>query len=431
MIYVLVIFVLLFCNAFFVAAEFALVAISKPSMEHLAEKGNRRAKQILEIISNASLQDRYIATVQVGITLASLGLGMYGEELLAEKLVHLFHDAGFAEFAFSHLVATILALTLLTYLHVVLGEMVPKSVALCNTEKAMFWMVVPMLFFINVFTPVIFILNKICNGLLGLLGIERQTSTTSLHSQEELELIVDESEAEGMLRKETSEVVQHLFEFADRTAEDVMVPRVQVTSVLLTDFPGELEATIFSAGHTFYPVCDRDKDHIVGVVHIKELARIIQAGEKVSIPSVPVPFVPYTAKLQTVLESINQTPAQMVVVLDEYGGTAGIVTLKDVFEEVLGNFGIWEKLGTLTKDVALRVPGTARLDEVGERLNVVLEHEGVGTIGGLVLSVLNRPPRRGDVISFQSIQVEVTRTFGRGVHECLVRKSETVPPKVA
>lgn len=417
-----IILLLVFFNALFVASEFAIVAVSKPSIKHLAEEGNRRARTILDIINSPVLQDRYIATAQVGITAASLGLGMYGEEVIAERLISLFHHAGLPEQIFSHGVAGVLSVGALTYLHVVLGEMVPKSLALCFTERAMFWLVMPMLFWMKLFSPVIWLLNGISTFVLGLFGVERRASTASLHSQEELELIIDESEAEGMLRSETGDVIQHLFEFGEIIASEVMIPRVHVAALAVSDTAEQMSATISGAYHTYYPVYEKDKDHIVGVVHIKEVVRSVTGERAGALPVEPVPFVPCTASLQTVLDTIHETRAHLLVVLDEFGGTAGIITVKDIFEEVLGDFGMWEKLGAISKDVALRVPGTARLDEVGEKLNISLEHEDVTTVGGLVLAITNRPAQKGDVVKFQNVQVEVTQVLGKGVKECIVKK---------
>ncbi|MDZ4832873.1 MAG: hemolysin family protein [Candidatus Melainabacteria bacterium] len=416
-----IIFVLVFFNAFFVAAEFAIVAVSRPFMESEAARGIKGAQQIIGILQDPVKQDFYIATAQVGITVASLGLGMYGEHILAEWILGGLSTAGITDLLIAHGVASTCAVSILTYLHVVLGEMVPKSLALQFTEKTVLWIVAPMLLWTRILYPVVLILNKVSTGLLTLIGISRRESTLCLHTTDELELIIDESKEGGLIGGETGDVIRHLFDFSDRNAEEVMVPRIHMSAIEVSNSPEQILETISLSHHTYYPVFENDKDHIVGVVHIKDLLPFL-SGQTAAFPALrQVPFVPATAPLQIVLDSMSKVNSQVSVVLDEFGGTAGLITTKDIFEEVLGGFGQWEKFSAISKEVALRVPGTARLDEIGEKLNIILEHAEVNTVGGLVLTLLNRPPTSGDAVSFGIVRIQVTQVVGRGIQECVIR----------
>ena len=339
---ILIIVVLLARNALFVAAEFAIVGVPRASIERRAQEGSRVARIVRGVLTDPRRQDRFIATAQLGITVASLGLGMYGEHVLADWIFHHVSTfAGAGSWAASHTLATILSVAFLTYLHIVLGEMIPKSLALQSAEKSALW-ITPVMQAVNlVVYPIVIALNATGNLMLRLVGVNRAQGSSDRHySPEELALIVDESEAGGQLRAEAGQMLRELFAFSDTSAREAMVPRVRVTGIEIGSAPEDVRHTAMVSGHTRYPVFDGDLDHIVGYIHIKELVALVEAGRVVTGRDAhPIPQVPDTETLDDVLATFRRHAAPMAVVFDEHGGTAGVITLEDLFYEVAGRTG--------------------------------------------------------------------------------------------
>jgi CBS domain containing-hemolysin-like protein len=434
---VVVIFLLVMMNALFVSAEFAIVSVPRATMESRARKGDRLARMVLAILRDPRRRDRYIATAQLGISIASLVLGMYGEHVLAEWIAHGLEAAGLGEATWitAHSVASVLAVVLLTYLHIVLGEMIPKSLSLQRPDR-MAVVVTPVLLAVQmVARPLIAFLSFAGNGLLKVFGIDRQAQAHEhVRTPEELRYIVRESQAGGKLRRESAAVVQELLDFGDLTAGAVMVPRVRVTGLPVGLPFAEVVRIVRRHPHTRYPIYAGDLDHVLGMVHIKDLFRRLRAQRAVHENDArPVPFVPETASIDEVMAQLRAARTQMAVVMDEYGGTAGIVTIEDLFEEVVGD--IEESAGRrpeMYRDEQgrARVLGTVRVEEVGEFLGVVLEHDEVDSVSGLVLDLLGRPPAVGDVVEYDDVRFEVTAVQGHGVAEAaatLLRHPATPP----
>jgi CBS domain containing-hemolysin-like protein len=423
---------LLALNALFVAAEFAIVGAPRTAIERRAQAGGRVAARVREILDDPRRQDRFIATAQLGITLASLGLGMYGEHVLADWLAHAFEVLGAGQFIAAPTVASVVAVALLTYFHIVIGEMIPKSLALQSAERTVLWITPMMLTIKAALYPFVVGLNAVGNGLLRLIGINRQEGPGDrLYSPEELALVVEESQAGGMLRRDAGQMIRELFAFGDTTAREAMVPRVQVGGIALGVRAEEIRRLVAASPHTRYPVFDGDLDHVVGQVHIKELLDTVEANQPITLARVrPIPFVPETAPLDAVLSTLRRQASQMAVVFDEHGGTAGIITLEDLFDEVTGE--IQDEPAepqSITADASgrLRVAGTVRIEQVGEALGVALEHPDVDSVSGLVLTLLGHPPVVGDAVEYDHVRFEVTAVHRRGVRECLVSHVEPQP----
>ncbi len=424
---ILIITVLILANALFVAAEFAIVGAPRAAIERRAADGDAMARVVLGILRDPRRQDRYIATAQLGITVASLGLGMYGEHVLAEWIGHSLAGLGSLRAPAAHTIASILAVAILTYFHIVVGEMIPKTLALQSSERAAL-LVTPVMLGIQrvVIIPVV-ALNAIGNLLLRLVGINRfAASGEHYRTPEELQFIIRESQAGGMLRRESADVVQELLEFGDLTAGEVMIPRVRVTGIPAEATAEEMLRIFRASPHTRYPVYAGSLDNIVGVVHIKDILRRIPNRRALRPQEVrEVPFVPGTAEMDTVLAAMRRVNSQMAVVMDEHGGTAGVITIEDLFEEVVGEIEEgWhqQERPEVYRDEQGRlvVAGTVRIMEVGEELGVVLEHEEVDTVSGLVLAELDRPPQLGDTVTYDDVRFEVTAVEGHGVTECIV-----------
>ncbi|MFP3939515.1 MAG: hemolysin family protein [Thermoanaerobaculia bacterium] len=429
---VAVIVVLVGLNGLFVAAEFAIIGTSRASVEARAARGSRQARRVAAVVSDPVRQDRFIATAQLGITLASLGLGMYGEHAVAAWILDGFETVGWHEWVVAHAAASVLAVTVLTYLHVVLGEMVPKSLALQQPEVMAEVVALPMAWLQRIFLPLVLVLNGTGNGLLRLMGIDRRETTTHHYTPEELELVVTESQRRGLLPELPGLLVRELLDFFELTAEQVMVPRTQVVAVPVGASREEVAAALGRELHTRYPIYEGNLDHVIGFAHARDLARVLL--EEGTVPrrlARRAPLVPGSLPLDRVLEALRDGDAQLAVVLDEQGGTAGILTVEDLFEELVGELEedaeARPEILPLGADAVL-AEGTARLEEVGEALGVALGHEEVDTVSGLVLHLLGRPPVAGDRVEHEDLQLTVSAVEGRGVARCRIVRS---PPSRA
>jgi CBS domain containing-hemolysin-like protein len=430
MIAIVIIVLLLLLNALFVAAEFAIVGAPRAAIDNRAAKRQPLARLVQSVLRDAKRQDRYIATAQIGITVASLGLGMYGEHVVADWLRERFGHGTVATWLVAHGFASILAVAVLTYFHVVVGEMIPKSLALQSAERMALVITPLMLWIQTLLLPFVVTLNGLGNLVLRFLGINRTAATAEqYYTPEELQLIVEESEEQGALRSESGQVLQELFEFGELTAAEVMVPRVRITGIPVGSGPDQLRQIIGHQPRTRYPVFEGDLDHIVGTYHIKDLLRLLLNDTAVTAEgSRPAPVVPETALLDAVLAAMRRDRAQFAIVIDEHGGTSGVVTLEDLFEEVVGEIGdSADQRSGPRRDASgrLRVPGTMRLDEVGQFFDLDLAHEDVDSVSGLILTLLGRPPRVGDRVDYDRLQLEVTATQGRGVDEAAVTLRES------
>jgi CBS domain containing-hemolysin-like protein len=422
---ILIIAVLILLNALFVAAEFAIVGAPRASIERRAAEGDAAARMVSNILKDPRRQDRYIATAQLGITVASLGLGMYGEHVLAEWIGHWLVGLGPLREAGAHTLASVLAVALLTYFHIVVGEMIPKSIALQQADKAAVWVTPPVLVVQKILYPLVIGLNALGNAVLRLAGINRYVASGEHYrTPEELQFIVRESQAGGMLRQESADVLQELLEFGDLTAGEVMIPRVHVVGIPAGATADEMLDILRSSPHTRYPVYEGSLDHITGVVHIKDILRRMPNRRALRPSEVrEVPYIPETAEMDTVLAAMRRVNSQMAVVMDEHGGTAGVITIEDLFEEVVGEIEEgWVARPEIHRalDGRLLVAGTVRISQVGEELGLVLEHDEVDTVSGLVLSLLDRPPLVRDVVEYDDVRFEVTAVEGHGVSECAV-----------
>jgi len=421
---VAIILLLVLANALFVAAEFAIVGVPRSNIEHQAAEGSRLAMRVLRVLEDPRLQDRYIATTQIGISVASLGLGMYGEHWLADRIQSQIVGFNTAGWIASHTAASIVAVGVLTYLHIVIGEMVPKALALQKPQKTVLY-VSPIVGLLGrALLPLVVGLNAIGNTLLWLVGITRQeVDRERYHTAEELEFIVRESQEGGLLRGESGQILRELFEFGDRTAGEVMVPRVLLAGIPVGAQPDELRAIVQAHAHTRYPVYSGDLDNIIGSLHIKAILRHIVTSQPVAASDArALPYVPGPAPLDHVLAAMRRYRAQIAVVMDQHGGTAGLITIEDLFEEVVGDIDEGRTRAAIVReaDGRIRVRGTVRLDETLESLGKPIDHEKATTVSGLVLLLLGRPAVVGDVVMWNDVRIEVVSVAGRGVGEAVL-----------
>jgi CBS domain containing-hemolysin-like protein len=421
-----IIVLLVLANAVFVAAEFAIVGAPRAAIEHRASQGSRLAARVGRILDDPRLQDRYIATTQIGISVASLGLGMYGEHVLADWISVWLEPLTLTRWITAHALASGIAIALLTYLHIVVGEMVPKALALQSAQTTVLY-VSPLIGALEgPIRPLVIALNAIGNALLRTIGIRRRdVEAERLHTSEELQYIIRESQEGGLLRGEAGQILRELFEFGDLAARQVMVPRVRLVGIPAGTSVDRLREIVRAAPFTRYPVFVGDLDNIIGSVHIKTILRHLIAGQTVSAQDArPLPHLPMMVQLDEVLSAMRRYRTQMAVVMDEHGGTAGVVTIEDLFEEVVGEIEEGRGRTPITRDGSgrLRVRGTVRLKDAGDALGVPFDHPNVQSISGLVLALLGRPAAVGDAVTWKSARIEVTAVAGRGVAEATITR---------
>lgn len=417
------VFVLL--NALFVAAEFALIGSSRLTLDRMAAEGDSLAGRVAHTVATPRRQDRYLATAQLGITIASLGLGMFGEHAFA---AYLERSVSFMSAA----VATAVSLGILTIAHIVIGEMLPKGMALQSPIAVARWAHWPMQTTLVLLYPLVVLLNGFANASLRLIGVRRQdTAHEQIYTPEELQLIVEESERGGTIGGESGRILQELLEFGDLTAAQAMVPRVRVIGISTGTPPQEVRRIVREHRRTRYPVYEGSLDQVVGMVHVKDLLRAMLRDETITAAHARrLPLVPETATLDAVLSTMQQAQAHMALVVDEHGGTAGIVSLEDLFEEVVGELDEGQPKTREIEpqaDGSVLVAGTLRLGELGQHFDIDVEHEDVESVSGLILALLDRLPVVGDVVEYQRLRLEVVSTSGRGVKEARASVQQQEP----
>jgi CBS domain containing-hemolysin-like protein len=410
----LVVAALVFANGFFVAAEFALVTVRRTRIEQLAAEGSGAARAVQKAVGDL---DRYIAGTQVGITIASLALGWVGEPAVARLLEpFLVRIAPQIAEASVHGFAVAVGFSLVTFLHVILGELVPKSLALQKPESTSLAIARPMAAIVLLLRPLIWSLNGLGGLLLRFLGLDAGGKEMSVHSARELELLVRQSHAAGEIDDLERRMIQKTFHFSETAVGNLMVPRSEVTGLDLDQTPDEIIATAVAANHTRLPAYRGSLDHVEGVVYINDLFRLVREsrGEAVDVRKIlrTALFVPETLHLDEVLDRFRRNHTQMAIVVDEYGGTAGVVTLEDVVESVFGEIQDQNEDAkppiVRGKDGVLTVRGDTRLMELTELLGDVFKGADADTIAGYVMYRLNRIAKVGDVVDNSAFSIRVS-----------------------
>jgi CBS domain containing-hemolysin-like protein len=410
---VLVIAVLLTVNALYVAAEIALIAVRPTRLETLIADGDTSAKIILNILESRPLQDKYIATAQLGIAATSLGLGMYGEPQIAHHLEPLLAHLLQVDVnqTVVHTISYFLVLSVLTYLHVVLGEMVPKSLALTSADKVVLRLNWFMRFSQFILGFPVFVLNNIGNMLLRLLRVPPAHGEARLHSTEELELIVEESAQSGLINEDEEEMLLNIFDFSDRAVAQVMTARPKIQAIPHDAKLAYILELVTKSKHSRFPVYEGSLDKIIGVVHLKDLIRQqLQTTPRrgafdIRLLLHPAAFVPENYPVHKLLAILKKQRRHLAVVLDEFGGTAGIVTLEDLVEEIVGEiqdeFDLEREPVLEISPGVLEVVGTFLVDDLKDYVYLGEDSDlpDVETTAGLIVTWLGRPPRLEDKVS--------------------------------
>ena len=413
---IVLIFVIIAWNAFFVSAEYAFVAVRRTRIDELVEEGSKSAKRVRRLLDDPA---RFISAFQVAITLSSLALGAVGEPAVSRVFEELFGNIGMLGDGAVAVISVILAFAIISALHVVLGEIVPKTLTLSRAESVALAVVLPVTIFMWLFWPFIWVLRGMSEALIRLMGLESPSEMRLVHSEEELKLLISASHEEGVLEAEERQLLYKVFDFAETEARQVMVPRPDVVALQVDLTPDEAIEQTLNAPYTRYPVYRETLDDLVGVVHIRHLfgARLQQSDATTLEAFVrPVPIVPETKKLDELLAEFRRTNTHMAIVVDEYGSTVGIATLEDVLEEIVGEindeFDLPDReLIRLAPD-RIRIEASFPIEDFNERFGGDLPDEDYTSIGGFLFGELGRPARPGDVVSHRNFRFTVREVDG-------------------
>ena len=409
--------VLLGINGFFVLAEFALVRIRSTRLEELAQRGDNRASLALKMLGRI---DSYLSAVQLGVTLASLGLGWLGEPAVAAYIEPFVFQYFPGSTIVLRSVSLLLSFFVVTFVTVVIGELIPKNVAMQKTESVLLWSVWPLYVFHKMGWPIIALFDRSARILLNLMGVEPARDSDMAHSEDELRMIVSASRRGGVLDQMESELIDNVFDFADRMAREVMIPRRDMVCLFVDDPFEDNLRVVMDTAHTRYPLCKDDKDHVLGMIHIRDLMSYNGTRhENPELTSVmrEVLMVPEGMSVAKLLQLMRHKRIHLAVVVDEYGGTAGLVALEDVIEEIVGN--IQDEHDKPKEPEIQRMPdgsfqfdGGVLLDDVLKLLNIRLDEREEDTVGGYIFGMLGRQPTKGDQVEIGEYQFKVLKTDG-------------------
>lgn len=403
----MLVFIIIALSAFFVASEFAIVKVRSSRIDQLIEEGSKNALATKKILSNL---DEYLSTCQLGITILSLVLGWIGEKTVSQLLEPVFSYLHIPA-ASVHVISTVLAFALITFVHVVIGELAPKTFAIHKAESISLIIARPLIWFHRIMFPFIWLLNSSAQLVTKVFGLKPTSENDLAHTEEELRIILSESYKSGEINQSEFKYVNKIFEFDNRIAKEIMVPRTEITSLSKEDTLDELLQIIREERFTRYPVIDGDKDHIVGMVNAKELLTDLLSKDKLSKPTLnsyirPIIRVIDTIPIQELLLMMQKERIHMAVLIDEYGGTSGLVTVEDIIEEIVGEirdeFDMDEiPLIRKVKENHYIIDSKVLVSEVNTLLSLNINDEDVDTIGGWVLTE-NYEAKQGDIIEYEN-----------------------------
>ncbi len=407
-----IIAILIAMTAFFVTSEFAIVKIRSSKIDQLVEEGNKHAIPVKKVISNL---DEYLSACQLGITVTALGIGWLGEPTFAHILRILFENLTIPE-SITKILSVAFAFIIMTFLHVVVGELAPKTLAIQKAESVALLTARPLILFYKVMYPFIWILNGSARFITGIFGLKPASDHELAHSEEELRIILSESYESGEINQSEFKYVNKIFDFDDRIAKEIMVPRTEIVSFSKDDTLENFLEIVYEEKFTRYPIIDGDKDHIIGLVNIKEILTDLIKNRQITTNTLhaytrPIIRVIDTVPIHNLLLKMQKERIHMAILMDEYGGTSGLVTVEDIIEEIVGEirdeFDMDEipEVRKINDDHYL-IDAKMLVSEVNELLNIEIDDEDVDTIGGWVLTE-NYEAKQGDVIQQDSYTFKI------------------------
>jgi CBS domain containing-hemolysin-like protein len=419
--------VLVALNGFFVAAEFALVRVRESRIQQLEQEGSARAVVVRDALRDL---DDYLSVCQVGITVASLGLGWIGEPAVAHLIEPVLHAVGITSERAVSIISFVVGFALITYAHLVFGEQAPKYFSIQKAERTALWISRPLKIFMVLFRPLVWLVNASTNFVLRPWGIKLGEEMEA-HSEEELRIMISSSAASGELEPEERDYLNNVFDFGDRVAREIMVPRPDIEALSVDmPLPEMVDAAVFGR-YTRYPVYEGDLDHIVGAVHVKDLLRAARENpDDFDIRAIirDCLVVPENKPIEQILREFQKRKLQMAIVIDEWGSVEGLITIEDIIEELVGEiqdeFDEGEAEIEEIGDGVYAIDGRIPITEVNDYFDVDLPHEDFDTIGGYVLGVLGRPPEPGDTVEVDGVILQVKSVDGPRVSMLTLQRKE-------
>jgi CBS domain containing-hemolysin-like protein len=422
-------------NGLFVAAEFSLVKIRATQVDRLVEEGRASAGLVKEATGRL---DAYLAVCQLGITISSLGLGALGEPAVAALIEPLLAPLG-VEGGTLHFIAFVIGFSIISFLHVVFGELAPKTIAIQSSEGTSLLVAPFMKFFYYLLLPATVIFNGTANAFTRLLGYPPASESDDTHSEDEIRTLVTQSARQGMLERDEEGMISAVFELNDKTAREIMVPRPDVVAFPAETPVGELISLSAQGRYSRYPVHETDSvDRIIGAVHVKDVLRAVASDTTSSAKTArdlmrDVLTIPENRRIDHILEDLRKQDLQMVVVIDEWGSFEGVFTLEDIIEEIVGEirdeFDEEEPAVKETADGSYLTDGRISINEVNEALGTDFESRDFETVGGLVLGHLGRVPETGDEVRIDGHLLRVDQTDGPRISRILIREPEKDQPE--
>ena len=414
-------------NGFFVAAEFCCVKMRPSRLETLIQEGNKRAVYAKKLTDEL---DEALSVTQLGITLASLGLGWVGEPFVAELILPVTEYFGFGP-TLGHTISFALAFTLITSFHIILGELTPKSMAIANSEKILLSIALPMLVFWKVMYPFVIMLNVTATFVSRHLGLQSTGEGEVAHNPEEIRLLMEESHKQGLVDDTEVDFVDNVFDFTELSVREIMVPRTDMICLYVDKSLEENLETILEEQMTRYPICNEDKDHIIGFLHVKDLITKKLSLNKQSNPNLSklarkVFFVPESMKVSVLLKMMQKNRLQLAIVVDEYGGTSGMITIEDIVEEIVGDIQDEFDEGERSEiekraDDLVSIDAMLSLEDLDDEFGFDIEDEDVDTVGGWLSDRLGGEPRVGQSESFDGNTFYVEEVDGVRITRVLIR----------
>lgn len=404
--------ILIALTAFFVSSEFAIVKVRSSRIEQLIDEGNSGAIQVKKVIDNL---DGYLSACQLGITVTALGIGWLGEPAFASILDKLFANLNI-QTSVTHVISISISFLIITFLHVVVGELAPKTVAIQKAEKVALWTARPLILFYKIMYPFIFILNGSARGLVGLFGMKSTNEHEDAHSEDELRIILSESYESGEINQSELQYVNKIFDFTERVAKEIMVPRTEIVSFSYEDTLDDFMSIAHKEQFTRYPITDGDKDHIIGIVNMKEVMTELLQNPAIRYSTLeqfvrPIVRVIDTVAINELLLKMQKERIHMAVLMDEYGGTSGLVTVEDILEEIVGEIHDEFDMDEIPEVRQINeghyiIDAKMLVSDVNDLLSIDISDEDVDTIGGWFLTE-DYEAEINDILTYKNYEFKI------------------------
>jgi CBS domain containing-hemolysin-like protein len=430
---IIVVLLIVLANAFFVAAEFAIVKVRSTQIKPLAEKNNKRAKVAVKLITHL---DEYLSATQLGITMTSLGLGWIGEPVTARILEPIFRLFGLVNPQTIHTLSVTVGFVFLTFLHIIIGELAPKNLAIRYSKASTLFIAIPLNIFHYIFKPFIWALNSAANFILRVFGINPVTETERFHSEEELRILLAEGKQSGAIDSTEHQLIEKIFEFNDKIAREVMVPRNHMIAIDVEDSREKIFQIVTEEGFSRLPVYKDTIDNIIGVIYTKDLISAAEHRELITLADIirPVTFVSATKQIGDLLKELQKNKVHMAIVVDEYGGVEGIVTMEDIIEEIVGE--IQDEYDNETQEVISEKSGVyivnpmIQIEDFNKRFSSnIPEDPDYQTLSGFLQKVTGHIPEVYERIDYRGISFTITKKMSNTILQVRVQKLGSVSLK--